>query len=64
MKRQRGSTLLLCYLTVAVLLLYGSTLMVRSLTEQNTARVYRDVASAFQAAESGIDEGIRQLRAD
>lgn len=64
MSKDRGSTLLACYLAVAVMLVYGSALMIRSFTEQRAATGYRDLAEAFQAAESGLDDGIRQLRAD
>lgn len=52
-----------CFL-VALVAAYGSATMVRSLTEQRTAQRSVRLASAFQAAEAGLDSAIANLRAN
>ena len=64
MRNRRGSILLMCYLVVALLLAYGSTILIGTLSEQTHTRMYVDLAHGFHLAEAGADEGLHQLRTD
>ena len=59
---RRGLALVMSCVVVALVAAYGSATMVRSLTEQRTAQRSVRLASAFQAAEAGLDSAIANLR--
>ena len=57
----RGSALIFSYLAIAMLVAYGSTLMIRSAIENRAATMKRDLSQAFQWAEAGLDDAMHRL---
>jgi cytoskeletal protein CcmA (bactofilin family) len=62
MQGRRGVILIICYLVVALLLAFGSTLMVRSLNEQGVVQRHVALARAICLAEAGVDDALVRLR--
>ena len=58
LKAQRGSTLLVALMVLAVLSLLGVTFMSLAITETSITANLLGVGSAFQAAEAGFHDGI------
>ena len=52
------------YLVLALMMPYGSAVIVGSLTEQHAAQRSGDLLHAFEAAEAGLDEALVQLRSN
>ncbi len=54
---KRGVALILSYMVIAVLTIFSSVFVSRSVSESNIARRYMDSAQAFWIAEAGLAEG-------
>lgn len=58
---ERGAALVMSYLAIAMLLAFGSTMMIRSFVENRAATIKRDLSQAFQWAEAGLDDAAHRL---
>ena len=58
---KRGAALILSYMVIAILAVFGSIFVSRSVTESNAARIYADSVRAFWLAEAGLADGYFNL---
>ena len=59
---KRGIALVMACLLVALVTVYGSAMMVQSLTEQQSAQRFLRLSAAFQAAEAGLDRTLIEFK--
>lgn len=64
LQHQRGSVVITCYMVTTALLAYGSSLLVRSLSETAISQRFARSSLAAHLAEAGLDYGMAQLKAN
>ena len=60
-RHERGSVLVFSYLAIAMLIIFGSTMMIQGAVENRSATVKRDLSQAFSWAEAGLDDATHRL---
>lgn len=60
-RNRRGAALILSYMVIGILTIFGSALVSRSISNSNIARRYEDSSKAFWIAEAGLNQAYYKL---
>lgn len=61
---KKGIALILVFSIITVLLILGSVILYRSISERNIARRYLESTQAFWLAEAGVNKAVKELRSN